>query len=89
VKVRKIDNHSKTGFSSSFNVSTTEEIIVSYHNGDRKSQSVDDWEVMLPNGDWKILKDAFRDKDIIPDDIKLYFRPPITEAERERGYYYG
>lgn len=50
--------------------------------------SVDELEIKLSNGTWKKLTEAFKDKDIIPDNFNLEFREPLNEDERFRGFYY-
>ena len=35
---------------------------------------------------WKDMLQAFRDKDIIPDNYNEWFREPKTPEEKERGY---
>jgi hypothetical protein len=38
-------------------------------------------------GEWKDLCQAFKDKDIIPDNYNCYFGEPRNEEERKRGYF--
>lgn len=38
------------------------------------------------NGQWKDMAQAFRDKDIIPDNHNEFFSEPLTPEDRERGY---
>ena len=39
------------------------------------------------NGEWKDFSQAFKDRDLIPDNYNVYFREPANEEERARGYY--
>lgn len=39
------------------------------------------------NGVWKDLGDAFRDRDVIPDNYNVKFGEPKNVADRERGYF--
>lgn len=36
--------------------------------------------------DWKPLADAFRDRDVIVDNLNTYFFEPTTEEDKKRGY---
>ena len=38
-------------------------------------------------GEWKDMAQAFRDRDIIPDNYNRYFMEPKTPEQRERGWY--
>lgn len=38
-------------------------------------------------GGWKDMREAFRDRDIIPDNYHTSFAEPQTPADRERGYF--
>jgi NADP-dependent 3-hydroxy acid dehydrogenase YdfG len=37
--------------------------------------------------DWKDLRQAFKDKDIIVNNYNTTFREPLNEQERKQGYY--
>lgn len=37
-------------------------------------------------GRWKDLLQAFRDRDVIPDNYNRFFHTPSDENERSRGY---
>lgn len=39
------------------------------------------------NGKWKDMNQAFKDKDIIPDNYNTCFGEPKTEEDRERGFF--
>lgn len=38
------------------------------------------------NGEWKDMRQAFQDKDIVPDNYNQYFGPPLNEECKRRGY---
>lgn len=39
------------------------------------------------DGQWKDMCQAFKDRDIIPDNYNEYFGKPRNEEDRERGYF--
>lgn len=72
--------------SSSFNTHAVFEIIVygeDWCDTDYPS-NYDAWIEAL--GEWKDLKDAFRDKDVISDNYDTRFFEPPTPEDRERGF---
>lgn len=64
-----------------FNTSALAEIDV----GD-DSVYIKDLDVFV-NGAWKDMRQAFRDRDIIPDNYNQYFAEPRTPEEKAQGYY--
>lgn len=44
-------------------------------------------ECLLSSGEWKCLKQAFHDRDVITDNYHQHFREAKNEEERKRGYY--
>lgn len=75
------------GESSRFNMHGIGEIIVGFDEGDMDSMYISDFEVLLPDGKWKDMKQAFKDKDIIPDNYYTMFGLPKNDADKERGYF--
>ncbi len=80
-----------TGWSSQFNTHGIGEIIVGFDvmpdgSGDMDSMYLHDFDVLLPDGTWKDLAQAFRDKDVVPDNYDIRFGPPTSPTNRERGY---
>lgn len=52
------------------------------------SAYIKDLDVWLPAlNTWKDLREAFRDRDVIPDNRNEIFGEPSTPEERERGYF--
>lgn len=82
--------HKKTGglgSSSRFNVHSLNEIIVGFDDGDMDSDYVSEYDVLLSSGEWKSLDDAFRDKDVLPDNYNTWFSEATDEADKARGYF--
>jgi hypothetical protein len=53
--------------------------------GDDDSVNPQDLEVKL--GDtWKCMAQAFRDRDIIPNNLNTHFDVPHNQANKDRGY---
>jgi len=77
--------YKKTGritFSSKFNVGGLFEVIT-----EDDSAFIKDLDVYLESKkEWKDLGQAFKDKDLIPDNLNVYFFEPINKKEREQGY---
>lgn len=89
MKIRKKSNHLITGVATGFNVRGLGEIIISYDNeGGMDSDYICDYDVFLPsiNG-WKAMDEAFKDRDLIPDNYNTRFREPKNDEERQRGWY--
>lgn len=90
MKIRKIDNHSITGNSSTFNTAGHDEVIVFYddENGGCDSEYIREWEVYLSDGKWHNLSKAFSEKLVISDNYDQHFREPENDEEKERGWYW-
>lgn len=73
------------GSSSTFNVSALNEIIVGFETGDMDSDYITNYDVFV-NGEWKDMKQAFKDHDLITDNYNTGFFEPRTEEDRVRGY---
>lgn len=67
--------------SSRFNVHAMSEVLT----GD-DSAYISDLDVWI-NGGWKDMRQAFADRDIIPDNYNQWFGEPKTAEDRERGYF--
>jgi hypothetical protein len=50
------------------------------------SASVNELDVFV-NGQWKDMRQAFKDRDIIPDNYHEWFGQPRNQADRDRGYF--
>jgi hypothetical protein len=77
--------YQKTGsiaHASRFNMAALAEVIT----GD-DSPSIHELDVWLEQKQqWKPLADAFRDHDVITDDLNSSFFEPQTEEDRQRGF---
>lgn len=80
MKVRYKSNKQET-FASNFNVHALNEVLT----GD-DSCYVSDLDVFV-NGKWKDMQQAFRDRDIIPDNYNTWFAEPKNEDDRKQGYF--
>lgn len=93
MKIRLKDNPKVTGFSMGFNIHAMAEVIVGFDD-DESGQSmgmdscfISELQVLLKDGAWKDLGQAFKDKDVITDNYNIDFREPLNEAEKEQGWY--
>jgi hypothetical protein len=87
MKVRQKSTGS-TGQASRFNTHGLGEIFVGFDDGDMDSMMLADFDVFLPKlRQWKDMRQAFADKDIIPDNYNVCFGEPLNDEDRERGYY--
>lgn len=84
--IRQKKDHGELGFSSEFNVHSFSEIIV-YFDEWTDTDFISNYEVCLPDGSWKCLSQAFKDKDVIPDNYNVYFKCTESEEERARGWW--
>ena len=82
MKVRYKQTHTEAD-ASQFNTHAMAEVLT----GD-DSAFISELEVWLTGrGCWKDMGQAFRDYDIIPDNHHVRFAEPITQEDRERGYF--
>jgi hypothetical protein len=65
---------------SSFNVHSMSEVLT----GD-DSAPMSELDVLI-RGEWKDMRQAFRDKDLIPDNFNERFGEPRSELDRARGW---
>lgn len=88
MKVRFKSNPQVEHYSNGFNIHGIGEVIVASEHIGADSVYVHDLEVFLQSkGEWKDMAQAFRDKDIIPDNYHTWFEEPKTREDRERGYF--
>lgn len=71
------------GSTGEFNTSSISEVVF-YADDWMDSVFQKDLEVEI-DGKWKDLNQAFKDKDLVIDNLNRYFRPPETDADREAG----
>lgn len=88
MKVRN-KKHTLEGMSSDFNTCGLGEVIVGFlDNKGIDSMFIDELEVFLDSKQkWKDMSQAFKDNDIIPNNLNTWFREPRNTKERENGYY--
>lgn len=84
MKVRTKDGHHH-GHSYEFNTHAVSEVIVLFHDGDRDTMFISELDVLIGNT-WKPLSEAFRDRDLVPNNLNTYFGEPVNADARERGY---
>jgi hypothetical protein len=70
----------------SFNTGAIGEVVVVGDWG-ADSAYVSDLDVQLSSGEWKDMGQAFRDKDIIPDNYNTWFSEPKELEDKERGFF--
>jgi len=75
------------GEASDFNIHGLGEIVVYFDVGDCSSEFIRDYVVQLTSGEWKDMRQAFRDRDLIPNDLNTSFRESRSDAERAQGWY--
>lgn len=71
---------------SNFNIHSLSEVLVYFPFGDADSMFIHELEIRLPNGEWKCMRQAFLDKDIIPDNYHTRFGYPKSVSDKDRGY---
>lgn len=85
VRVRLTNGNHVIGEASRFNTASLDEVIVYFDDG-ADSVSMKKLDVKLRNGAWVDILDAFRDKEIIPDNFSTSFSYAETEEDKIRGY---
>lgn len=74
-------------FSNRFNVHSLDEIIVQHLEHGADSAYGKDFNVFLESKqEWKDMRQAFKDKDLITDNYNTIFFEPQTPEDRKRGY---
>ncbi len=86
MKVRYHDRPHVTGTAIEFNTHATAEVLLNFDEGDATSEFIRELDVQLPDGNWKPMKRAFADKDIIPDNTNSWFGLPTSPEEKQRGW---
>jgi hypothetical protein len=67
-------------YSTDFNMAALNEVV-----GGGDSWYIKDLDVLI-DGNWKDMRQAFKDKDIITDNYNTHFFEPPTEEDRKRGF---
>lgn len=87
MNVRYTDRPRIIGWAGRFNTHGIGEVIVGFpDDGGQTSESISELEVQLSSGEWKDMRQAFADKDLITDNYNTAFFEPATPEDRERGY---
>lgn len=74
-------------YSGSFNTCALSEILVYFDEGDADSDFISEYDVWLEKKqEWKDLRLAFQQKDVIIDNYNTRFFEPANEEERQRGF---
>jgi len=88
MKVRRIDDHNVTGWSGELNTHGLGEMIVGFDDDSgMDSEYIRDYEVLLKDGEWVNLSEAFKRHDVVVDNYNRWFREALTDEEREKGWY--
>lgn len=85
MKARLKDRPEITGYTDTFNTHALSEVVMYFDDGDADSVFMKDVQIQVGE-EWKDLKQAFADKDIITDNLNTRFGPPRDDAARERGF---
>jgi hypothetical protein len=86
MKVRHKIHHTEA-WSSRFNISSLNEIIVTFDDGEQSSEYMRDWEAWISTHEkWMPIGEALKSHDIITDNDNTAFFEPRTQEDRERGY---
>jgi hypothetical protein len=86
VKVRLKTDPSDIGCIWCLNTSALTEVIVHFKGNGCSSYFYSSLDVQLPDGTWKDLCEALKDKDVITDNYNTQFHFPGNEEDRKRGY---
>jgi len=79
MKLRYKDTGTETS-GSYFNINAVAEVVTS-----DDSAFISDLDVEIA-GEWKDMRQAFKDKDIITDNYNSHFFVPLTLEDKNRGY---
>jgi len=85
MEVRYINKPDEIFFSNTFNLSSNTEIIFCNENIGCDSDFLELFEVKIKNK-WVLMKDAFKNHDLITDNHNIYFFEPINKIDKKRGY---
>lgn len=86
VRYKTVDGRYVEGYSDSFNTHGLGEIIVYFDDDSCDSMFIRGFEVQLPSGEWKNMNEAFRDRDIIPNNLNTSFGYPRSDEEKKQGF---
>ena len=86
MKVRFKNNPDTIWYSGEFNIHALSEIIVQHKDLGADSVFIKDLDVLLATGEWKDMRQAFKEHSLIVDNYNTYFFEPKTAEEKERGF---
>ena len=86
MKVRFKDKPDTVWYSGKFNIHGLSEVIVQHEELGADSVFIKDLDVLLVNGKWQDMHQAFRNHDLIIDNYNTCFFEPKTTKEKERGF---
>lgn len=86
----KVRNKAKgyTGTSTNFNTHGLGEMIVYFDDDSCDSEYIHDYDVYIDGtNSWMDMSEAFSRNLIIPDNYNTWFREPVNDEEKERGWF--
>lgn len=87
MKVRLAKQLKDEGSADRFNMHALTEVIVIFETGESDSYYPSDLEVYITaKQEWKPLREAFKDHDVIVDNLNSRFFEPATQEDKERGF---
>jgi len=86
MKVREKKDPSDVFHSSQFNTHAIGEVIGYAKDGSAGLFFIRELDVQLSSGEWKDMRRAFEDHDLITNNYNTRFFEPGTEEDRKRGY---
>ena len=82
MRLRYKDSKIET-FGNAFNLHSLDEILT--HDDSVPASNLD---VFIPlKNEWKDLRQAFRDKDVLPNDANTWFAAAVKRTDKSRGYF--
>ena len=82
--VRYINNPDEIFFSNTLNICSCFEVMIC-NERTVQSEFINKLEVKIKNK-WVLMKNAFKNHDLITDNDNCYFFEPINEIDKKRGY---
>lgn len=86
VRYKTEDGRYVEGQSGNFNTHGLGEIIVYFDDESCDSMYLNPFEVQLKSGEWKGMPQAFKDRDILSNNLNTSFDFPHSEEEKKQGF---
>lgn len=86
MRAREKEKHEMQFETKMFNIHAIGEVLVYDESFGCDLFFVKDLDVLLKDGTWKDMRQAFKDHDLITDNYNTYIFEPENEEDRERGY---